>query len=124
MKAFVAESGVEEVCLEHFAELGWQVLHEPDIAPGEPRPSGPRTCDVLLEGRLRSAIARLNPQLSAAAINNVVGDRTPAGERRHDGRELASQRSGQPKTAKSDPTSPPCWTSSTPLATASSSLMR
>jgi len=35
VKAFVAESGIEEVCLEYFADLGWQVLHGPDIAPGE-----------------------------------------------------------------------------------------
>ena len=35
MKAFVAESGVEEVCLEYSANLGWQVLYGPDIAPGE-----------------------------------------------------------------------------------------
>jgi len=36
VKAFLAESGIEEVCLEYFADLGWQVLHGPDIAPGEP----------------------------------------------------------------------------------------
>ena len=37
MRSFVAESGVEEVCLDYFADLGWQVLHGPDIAPGESR---------------------------------------------------------------------------------------
>ncbi|MFZ5869143.1 MAG: type I restriction endonuclease subunit R [Actinomycetota bacterium] len=72
MKGFVAESGVEEVCLEYFADLGWQVLHGPDIAPGEPAAERASYRDVLLEGRLRAAVARLNPQLTAADVNGVV----------------------------------------------------
>jgi hypothetical protein len=32
VRASVAESGVEEVCLEYVADLGWPVLHGPDIA--------------------------------------------------------------------------------------------
>ena len=34
MRSFIAESGVEEVCLDYFADLGWDVLYGPDIAPG------------------------------------------------------------------------------------------
>jgi len=29
MKSFVAESGVEEVCLDYFADLGWQSAEWP-----------------------------------------------------------------------------------------------
>ena len=37
MKSFVAESGVEEACLDYFLELGWEVAYGPEIAPGEVR---------------------------------------------------------------------------------------
>jgi type I restriction enzyme, R subunit len=73
VKGFVAESGVEEVCLEYFADLGWQVLHGPDIGPGEPAAERSSFRDVLLEGRLLAAIARLNPDLGTEEISQVVG---------------------------------------------------
>ena len=72
MKAFVAESGVEEVCLEYFADLGWQVLHGPDIAPGEPAAEQSSYRDVLLEGRLLAAVAQLNPQLTPEDASEMV----------------------------------------------------
>jgi type I restriction enzyme, R subunit len=72
VKSFVAESGVEEVCLDYFADLGWQVLHGPDIAPGEPKSERSSYRDVLLEGRLRAAISWLNPQLATEATEQVV----------------------------------------------------
>ena len=72
MRAFVAESGVEEVCLDYFADLGWQVLYGPEIAPGERRASVVSYRDVLLEGRLRAAIRWLNPSLSAERHDQVV----------------------------------------------------
>jgi type I restriction enzyme R subunit len=72
MKAFVAESGVEEVCLEYFADLGWQVLYGPDIAPGEAAAERSSYRDMLLEGRLREAIHRLNPRLSPEDASQVV----------------------------------------------------
>ena len=72
MRSFVAESGVEEVCLDYFADLDWQVLNGPDIAPGEPRSERRSYRDVLLEGRLRAAISWLNPELSAEVTDQVV----------------------------------------------------
>jgi type I restriction enzyme, R subunit len=72
VRTFVAESGVEEVCLEYFADLGWQVLHGPDIAPGELAAERSSYRDVLLEGRFREAVARLNPQLTAEDVSEVV----------------------------------------------------
>jgi type I restriction enzyme R subunit len=68
----VAESGVEEVCLDYFADLGWQVLYGPDIAPGEAWSERSSYRDVLLEGRLRAAISWLNPELSAEVTDQVV----------------------------------------------------
>ena len=70
--SFVAESAVEEVCLDLYAELGWTVLHGPDIAPGEAAEERSTYSDVLLEGRLRSAIERLNPGLSVSEVSDVL----------------------------------------------------
>ncbi len=72
MRSFVAESGVEEVCLEYFADLGWQVLYGPDIAPEEAHAERSSYRDVLLEGRLRAAIAWLNPELPPEAVDRGV----------------------------------------------------
>jgi type I restriction enzyme, R subunit len=72
VKAFVAESGVEEVCLDYFTDLGWHVLHGPDIAPDEPAAERSSYSDVLLEGRLRAAISWLNPELTSEAVDQVV----------------------------------------------------
>ena len=72
MRSFVPESGVEEVCLDYFVDLGWQVLHGPDIAPGEARAERSSYREVLLEYRLRDAIRRINPRLTSAAIEDVI----------------------------------------------------
>lgn len=72
MRAFIAESGVEEVCLDYFADLRWEVLYGPDIAPDEDRAERSSYRDVLLEQRLRAAICLLNPSLSPAAVDEVV----------------------------------------------------
>jgi type I restriction enzyme, R subunit len=72
VKGFVAESGVEEVCLEYFAGLGWQVLHGPDIAHDQPNAERSSYRDVLLEGRLRAALSWLNPWLTNEGVDQVV----------------------------------------------------
>jgi len=69
---FVAESAVEEVCLDLFAELGWSVLYGPEIGPRELAEERASYSDVLLEGRLRAAVGRLNPGLSAGEVSEVV----------------------------------------------------
>jgi type I restriction enzyme R subunit len=72
MRSFLAESGVEETCLDYFAELGWEVRYGPDIAPGELRAERDSFRDVLLEDRLRAAVGRLNPELSLAEIDGAI----------------------------------------------------
>ncbi|MDD4886945.1 MAG: type I restriction endonuclease subunit R [Thiomonas sp.] len=54
------ESTVEEAALEWFGELGYTVGHGPEIAPGEPAAERASFGDVVLVGRLRGAIRRLN----------------------------------------------------------------
>jgi type I restriction enzyme R subunit len=72
VKSFVAESGVEEVCLDYFAELGWRVFYGPDIAPDEARAERSSFREVLLEDRVRVAVESLNTQLSAGTVDEVI----------------------------------------------------
>ncbi|WP_276942309.1 hypothetical protein [Ferrimicrobium acidiphilum] len=59
------ESTIEEAALAWLGSLGYIVLHGPDIAAGEPAAerADPNYRDVMLEGRLRQALARLNTDL-------------------------------------------------------------
>ena len=69
MTAFT-ESIVEEAALAWLEALGYSVLHGPAIASGEPdaERSDPNYRDVMLDGRLRQALFRLNPDLPHAAL--------------------------------------------------------
>ncbi len=58
------ESEVEEVALGWFEDLGYGVLHGPDIADDGSTPERTSYSDVVLEGRLRQALTRLNPARS------------------------------------------------------------
>ncbi|MEX0958514.1 MAG: type I restriction endonuclease subunit R [Burkholderiales bacterium] len=67
------ESVVEDAALAWLESLGYQVLHGPDIAAGEPgaERSDPNYRDVVLEGRLRQTLVRLNPELPAEALEDA-----------------------------------------------------
>ena len=65
------ESVVEEAALAWLAELGYTILHGPEIAPGEPNAERSSYSAVLLEPRLRHALARLNPSLPSAALDEA-----------------------------------------------------
>jgi len=69
----VTESVVEDAALGWLEELGCAVLYGPDIASGEPgaERSDPNYRDVILEGRLKNALARLNPKLSPEALEDA-----------------------------------------------------
>ena len=71
--ASFTESVVEEAALDWLGSLGYAVLHGPDIAAGEPADerSDPNYRDVVLEGRLRQALARLNPELPPEALEDA-----------------------------------------------------
>ena len=66
------ESDLEFLVLEFLADEGWGVVFGPDIAPGEPGEERADYRDVLLVGRLRTAIAELNPFLPHDAVEDVV----------------------------------------------------
>ncbi len=65
------ESEVEECALDWLENLGWKVAHGPDIAHDSPQPERSGYGDVVLERRLRDALARLNPALPAEAIEDA-----------------------------------------------------
>ena len=78
--ASVSESTVEAVALEWLAALGWAVAHGPDIAPDTPAAERADYGTVVLTNRLRSALARLNPNLPAEALEDALRRLThPAG---------------------------------------------
>ena len=72
MTAFT-ESVVEDAALAWLEGLGYAVLHGPEIAAGMPAAerTDPNYRDVVLEGRLRQALARLNPDLPAEALDDA-----------------------------------------------------
>jgi type I restriction enzyme R subunit len=68
----ISESVAEEALLEWFSALGYEVLHGPDIAPGTPAAERDDYREVVLAGRLREAVRRLNPEVPAAALEEAV----------------------------------------------------
>ena len=64
---------VEDAALAWLEGLGYAVLHGPDIAIGEPAAerTDPNFCDVILEDRLRQALARLNLVLPSEALEEA-----------------------------------------------------
>ena len=61
------ESTVEDAALEWFGELGYAIGHGPQLAPGEPAAERDSFGEVVLVGRLREAIRRLNPAIPEEA---------------------------------------------------------
>ncbi|MGZ8521457.1 MAG: type I restriction endonuclease subunit R, partial [Candidatus Binatia bacterium] len=63
MSILIAESHVEEAALAWLGELGYELKNGQDIAPDSYTPERMSYGDVLLEGRLKAAIAQLNPAI-------------------------------------------------------------
>ncbi len=66
------ENTVEAAALEYFAELGYHTVHGPDIAPGEPAAERTSYADVLLWGRVRDALHRINPSASPTLLDEAI----------------------------------------------------
>src|SRR5690242_7807611 len=65
-----SEAELEHDVLEVLAELGWEPLEGKQIAKG----SGERESwkELIIPGRLRDAVAKINPALPTASVNEVV----------------------------------------------------
>ena len=68
----IYESDIEEASLNWFAELGYTVLHGPDIAPDTPDAERSSYNEVILTRRLQDAVARLNPNIPAGAQEEAI----------------------------------------------------
>ncbi len=68
----LTESIVEDATLTWLRELGYAICHGPDIAPGEPAAERDSFGDVVLVGRLRDAIHRLNPSIPEDALEEAL----------------------------------------------------
>ena len=76
------ESIVEDAALEWFGALGYAVGHGPHLAPGEPAAERGSFGEVVLEGRVREAIRRLNvsvpDEAREEALRKVLRVGTPS----------------------------------------------
>jgi type I restriction enzyme R subunit len=69
--AHLTESEIESATLSWLSDLGYQTLFGPDIAPDMPAAERETYGQVVLERRLRDALARLNPQAPADALEEA-----------------------------------------------------
>ena len=87
----LSEAEVEQAALAWLVALDWQVAHGPDIAPDTPAAERNDYGQVVLESRLRDALARLNPSLPAAALDDAFRKLTsPEGRRWRPGTALST----------------------------------
>ena len=66
------EQQLEDLCLGWFQEAGWRFAHGPDIAPDSNAPERTDYRQVVLRERLLTALARINPQMPPAALEQAV----------------------------------------------------
>jgi type I restriction enzyme R subunit len=73
MSPHFTESIVEEAALAWLEALGFATLYGPSLAAGEPSAerNDPDYRDIVLEGRLRHALVRLNPELPPEALEDA-----------------------------------------------------
>ena len=67
----ITEAVAEEAALDWLSDLGWQTAYGPDIAPEGAGAERDDYGQVVLERRLRDALASLNPDLPADAIESA-----------------------------------------------------
>ena len=72
MPSILTESNIEDVALEILSELGYKILHGPDIAPDGINPQRKSYSDVVLVKRLRDAVDRINPNIPREAREEAI----------------------------------------------------
>ena len=68
------EDIIEQAALDWLRELGYSVVFGGDIAPGEPAAERSSYGEVLLLGRLRAALERINPHLPRTVRNSAFDE--------------------------------------------------
>lgn len=72
MSGYLDEDAVEQYAIELLKSLGYAYRHGSDIAPGGAHEERTSFKDAVLTSRLRSALARLNPNLPASALGDAL----------------------------------------------------
>ena len=75
----VNEGTVETAAIDWLGSLGWVIARGPDIAPDTPSAERADYGEVVLTDRLRSALARLNPNLPDDALEDALRQLTHPG---------------------------------------------
>src|SRR5690625_6875463 len=73
--SILSEDHLEQESLKWLRELGWAVAHGPDVAPPDGQVPGTERDtyrQVVLKGRLREAIRRLNPDIPPGAQDDAL----------------------------------------------------
>ncbi len=70
--ALITEDHLEQQCLEWFKEQGYAHAFAPNLAPDGTSPERTDFRQVILTGRLRSALQRLNPRVPAGTIESSL----------------------------------------------------
>ena len=68
----IVESDLEQLALTWFQDTGWDYRAGPDIAPDSDTPQRAGYRQVLLQGELREALVRLNPQIPSTVLDDVA----------------------------------------------------
>lgn len=68
----LSESEIETLAIERLQTLGFDYVYGPDIAPDSLNPERDSFAEVLLTKRLRNAVARINPTLPPAALDEAI----------------------------------------------------
>ncbi|MDI9394539.1 MAG: type I restriction endonuclease subunit R [Euryarchaeota archaeon] len=68
----ITESEIENFAIELLEQQGYQYIYAPDIAPDGKTPERASYEDLLLSGRLRKAVGRINPGIPADAREDAI----------------------------------------------------
>jgi len=69
---YLDEAQLEIATVDYFRELGYEYVHGPELAPDGERPERADYGQVVLIGRLRDALVRINPDVPPEAIEEVI----------------------------------------------------
>jgi type I restriction enzyme R subunit len=74
MPAYITESEIEQEALKIFSSMGYEIVYGPDIAPAPDgtKPERDSYSQVILTGRLKSALRRINRGLSDEVLDEAI----------------------------------------------------
>lgn len=76
----ITEQKLEDTAVGWFAELGWPHANGPEIAPDGDQPARTDYRQVVLREHLLAALARINPHIPAAALEQAAHELLTVGE--------------------------------------------